>query len=246
MTDVAHTLPAEPAAPAKSLPARLMGVLFTPRETYADIVARPRVLGALAAVILISSVAVYTFMSTEVGQQAGLDMQVRQMESFGRTMTDAQYQRMEQMAGYSKYFAVGGQVVSLPLFALIIAGLAYAVFNAALGGDATFKQVFAVVVHSGVIISVQQLFTLPLDYVRESLSSPTNLAVFFPFLEENTFVARMLGSIDLFLIWWSISLAIGLGVLYRKRTGPIATTLLVIYVTIGLVIAAVKTALAGA
>ena len=59
-------------------------------------------------------------------------------------------------------------------------------------------------------------------------------------------MARMLGSIDLFLIWWIISLAIGLGVLYRKRTGPIATTLLVIYVTIGLVIAAVKTALSGA
>ena len=245
-TDVAQTLPADSVAPARSLPARLMGVIFTPRAAYADIVAGPRVFGALATVILISSVAVYTFMSTEVGQQAGLDMQVRQMESFGQTMTDAQYQRMEQMAGYGKYFAVGGQVVSLPIFALIIAGLAFAIFNAALGGDATFKQVFAVVVHSGVIIAVQQLFTLPLDYVRESLSSPTNLAVFFPFLEENTFIARMLGSIDLFLIWWSISLAIGLGVLYRKRTGPIATTLLVIYVTIGLVIAAVKTALAGA
>ena len=67
-----------------------------------------------------------------------------------------------------------------------------------------------------------------------------------PFLDENSFPARLLGSIDLFVIWWSISLAIGLGVLYRKRTGPIATTLLVIYVTIGLVIAAVKTALAGA
>ena len=129
---------------------------------------------------------------------------------------------------------------------MIIAGLAFAVFNAALGGDATFKQVFAIVVHSGVIITVQQLFALPLAYARESLSSATNLAVFFPFLDEDTFVARMLGSIDLFLIWWSVSLAIGLGVLYRKRTGPIATTLLVIYVTIGLVIAAVKTALAGA
>ena len=84
------------------------------------------------------------------------------------------------------------------------------------------------------------------DYLRETLSSPTNLAVFLPFLDENSFPARLLGSIDLFVIWWSISLAIGLGVLYRKRTGPIATTLLVIYVTIGLVIAAVKTALAGA
>src|SRR5688500_11123560 len=113
--DVAQTLPAEPAAPGKSLPARLIGVVLTPRAAYADIVARPRVLGALTAVILISSAAVYTFMSTEVGQQAGLDMQVRQMESFGRTMTDAQYQRMEQMAGYGKYFAVAGQVVSLPI-----------------------------------------------------------------------------------------------------------------------------------
>jgi hypothetical protein len=244
-SDVAQAATA-PAAPSKSLIARLIGVLMSPRATYADVVARPRILGVLAVVILISSTAVYTFMSTDVGQQAGIDMQVRQMESFGRTMSDAQYQRMEQMAGYSKYFAAGAQLVTLPIMALVVAGIAFAVFNAALGGDATFKQVYAVVAHSGVVIAVQQLFTLPLDYVRETLSSPTNLAVFLPFLDENSFPARLLGSIDLFVIWWSINLAIGLGVLYRKRTGPIATTLLVIYVTIGLVIAAVKTALAGA
>jgi hypothetical protein len=243
---VTETTATAPAAPGMSLPGRLIGILMSPRAAYADVVARPRVLGALAVVILISSVAVYTFMSTEVGKQAGLDMQVRQMESFGRTMSDVQYQRMEQMAGYAKYFGAGAQVVTLPLMALVIAGIAFAVFNAVLGGDATFKQVYAIVAHSGVIIAVQQLFTLPLDYVRETLSSPTNLAVFLPFLDENSFPARLLGSIDLFVIWWSISLAIGLGVLYRKRTGPIATTLLVIYVTIGLVIAAVKTALAGA
>ena len=59
-------------------------------------------------------------------------------------------------------------------------------------------------------------------------------------------VARLLGSIDLIYIWWMLSLAIGLGVLYRKRTGPIATTMLVIYVVIGLVIAAIKTAASGA
>jgi hypothetical protein len=49
----------------------------------------------------------------------------------------------------------------------------------------------------------------------------------------------------LYLIWWLVSLAIGLGVLYRRRTGPIATTLLVIYATIGLIIAAIKTASSG-
>jgi hypothetical protein len=39
----------------------------------------------------------------------------------------------------------------------------------------------------------------------------TNLAVFFPFLDENSFPARLLGSIDLSLIWWIVSLPIGLG-----------------------------------
>src|SRR6476659_841540 len=88
---------------SKSLPARLLGVLLSPRATYADIMARPRVFGALAVVVLITAGAVYTFMSTEAGQQAALEMQVRQMESFGRTPTDAQYARMEQMIGYSRY-----------------------------------------------------------------------------------------------------------------------------------------------
>ena len=234
------------ATAGKSLPARLMGILLSPRAAYADVVARPRVLGALGVVILISSVAVYTFMSTEVGKQAGLDMQVRQMESFGRTMSDVQYQRMEQMAGYSKYFAAGAQVVTLPLMALVIAGIAFAVFNAVLGGDATFKQVFAIVAHSGVVLAVLSLFTTPLSYARESLASTTNLAVFLPFLDESSFAARFLGSLDLIVIWWMVSLAIGLGVLYRKRTGPIAIAMLAVYVAIGVIIAAVKSISTGA
>jgi hypothetical protein len=229
-----------------TLPGRLLGILFSPRAAYGDVARRPRILGALAVVMFISMAATFTFTSTEVGKQAVLDQQVRQAESFGRTLNDQQYQRLERVAEYAPYFAAVSQLVVLPLTALIVAGIAFAIFNAALGGDATFKQTYAIVAHSGILITVQQLFTLPLDYARQSLSSPTNLMVFLPFLDENTFAARLFGSIDLFLIWWSISLAIGLGVLYRKRTVPIATTLLVVYVVIALVIAAVKTALAGA
>ena len=91
-----------------------------------------------------------------------------------------------------------------------------------------------------------QLFGLPLAYARQTMSSATNLGVFAPFLDESSFAARLLSAIDLFIVWWIISLAIGLGVLYRKRTGPVAATLLVIYVAIGIVIAAVKTAMSGA
>src|SRR5262249_3272528 len=138
------------------------------------------------------------------------------------------------------------QIVSLGIGALVISGIAFAVFNALLGGDASFKQAFAVVVHSGVVLAALSLFTTPLAYARQPLSSATNLAVFFPFLDDASFPARLLGSIDLVYIWWMVSVSIGLGVLYRRRTGPIATTLLAIYVVIGLAIAAIKTASSGA
>jgi hypothetical protein len=55
-----------------------------------------------------------------------------------------------------------------------------------------------------------------------------------------------MGSIDLFRIWWIVSLAIGFGVLYKRRTGPIAVSLLAVYIIIVLVIAGVRTALSGA
>jgi hypothetical protein len=97
-----------------------------------------------------------------------------------------------------------------------------------------------------VVITLAQLFGLPLGYARETMSSATNLGVFFPFLDESSFLARFFGTIDLFQIWWIVILAIGFGVLYRKRTGPIATTMLIVYVSIGLVIATIKSALSGA
>jgi len=229
----------------RSLPARIAGVILSPRAAYAEVAARPRVFGALMFVLAVIVTATFAFLSTEVGQQASLDNQVRQMEAFGRTVNDAQYAQMERMAPYSRYFAAAVQLIVMPIMALVVAGLAFAVFNAALGGDATFKQAYAIVVHSGAILALQALFTLPLAYARESLAGSTNLAIFAPFLDENSFPARLLGSLDLFLIWWMVSLAIGLGVLYRRRTRPIATSLLVIYATIGLIVAAIKTVLSG-
>jgi hypothetical protein len=115
-----------------------------------------------------------------------------------------------------------------------------------MGGTGTFTQVFAIVSHSGIVISVAQAVSLPLAYARETMSGVTNLGVFVPFLDENTFPARVLGSVDLVILWWAVSLAIGLGVLYKKRTGPIAATLIVIYVAVGVMVAAVKSAASGA
>ncbi len=45
------------------------------------------------------------------------------------------------------------------------------IFNVVLGGDATFKQAYAIVAHSQVLLALQQLFILPLNYARETMAS---------------------------------------------------------------------------
>lgn len=237
------TLGAE--ARPKNLVSRIVGVVTTPRSTYADVAAHPRWFGIFAIVVIVSAASVGLFMWTQVGREALLDQQVRTLESIGRTLSDAQYQQMEARLPLIAMMAAASQAIVLPVIGLLIAAVAMAVFNL-MGGDGTLRQTFAIVAHSGVLIALQHIFVLPLDYARQSLSSPTTLAVFFPFLEDDTFIGRLLGSVDLFMVWWIVSAAIGFGVLYRRRTAPIATTMLLLYVAIGVVIAGIKTAFSGA
>ena len=135
--------------------------------------------------------------------------------------------------------------MTVPVVYVIMAGILFAIFNAGMGGTATFKQVFAVVVHAGAVSVVQQAFTLPLNYMRESMASPTNLASLLPMLPEGGFLTYLLGAIDVFIIWWVFVLAIGLAVLYKRRTQPVAITLFSIYGVIALIIATVRTFMGG-
>jgi hypothetical protein len=238
------------ATPAKSpgLLARAVGVLTGPRAAYAEVAAHPKVLGILVLTLAMIATASIVFFSTEVGKTALLDQQVKGMESFGVKVSDQMYQQLEARLSSpaTPYITAASQVVFIPIIGLVVSGILLAVFNAVLGGDATFKQVFAVVVHAGVVNAVQQWFVFPVDYAKESLSSPTALSIFLPFLEESSFAGRFFGSVDLFILWWMLNLAIGLGVLYKRRTQPIAVGLLITYISIVLIVAAVRTALSGA
>jgi hypothetical protein len=242
MTDLAASMPA-PAEASRGLFARVIGVFVSPRATYADVAARPRWFGALALSTVVVAGGFFIFLSSDVGKQAVLDQQMQLIESFGVKLSDAQQAQMESRVDYARYTTAAGQVIGIPLVAVIIAGIMLGIFNALLGGDATFKQVFAIVAHSTLITALQQIFALPLDYVRETMSSPTSLGVFAPFLEENSFLARLLGAIDLFQIWGIVSLAIGLGVLYKRRTAPITTTMFIVYFVIVAAVAAIRSAL---
>ena len=235
------------ASPAPlGLAARFIGVITSPRATFAAIVAHPKWFGILALTTVALAILTAAPMMTKAGQEAALDTQVAQMEAFGVEVNEEMYARMEQGMGNAAYTTAGGVLVASPLIAVIIAGILFAVFNAAMGGEASFKQVFTVIVHAGVISVLGQLFTAPINLARGTMGSATNLGVLLPMIDEKSFAGRLLGMIDLFVIWYVIVLAIGLGVLYRRRTQPIAMTLLGAYAVIALVVAAVMSRMGGA
>jgi len=235
----------QPSAAPRSLAARLIGVIFSPAATFRSIVDHPKWLGAVLVIAILIGAAQFAFLSTRVGQEATLDQQLRAMENFGVTVTPDMQQGMEAGLGKARYWALGGIFVMSFVMTALFAGIAYVAFVSVMGGSATFKQVMAVIAHAGSISLLGQVFTLPLNYARESVSSATNLSVLLPFLEEGSVLARFTGMIDIFFIWWLIVVAIGLGVLFRRKTGPIFASLTGVYVVIAAVAAIVMRAMAG-
>jgi len=229
-----------------SFPARIVGILTSPRATFASIVAHPSWVAPLLLVVLVIAGANFLFLRTQVGLDAMLEQQVSTVESFGQHVSDEQYQAMKAQAAYSPYIQAVSILVISPVFLLIITGILHGIFSGALGGGATFKQSLAVVAHAGIVNVVQTLFSTPLNYARESMSSATNLAVFFPFLPEGSFLSNFLGTIDLFVLWWMLVLAIGLSVLFRRTTTSIMIGLGGVYFIIALAIAAIKAAMGNA
>jgi len=236
----AVSTPIHEQAQGAGLFARLIGVVFSPRDAYTAVAARPKWLGAMVVSGLIILAANVIFLSTEVGRNAALDQQLGVMKALGVTVTDQMVQQMQSQMAFAPYSTGASLLVMLPLMCAIIAGLLLAIFTAVLGGGATFKQVYAVVAHSMIIGAIQQAFSFPTMYAREEMTSPTKLSVFFPMLNEMGFANYLLAAIDLFYIWSLINGSIGVAVLYKRRTGPVAAVLLGIYAVIAVIIAAVR------
>jgi hypothetical protein len=224
------------AAPL-SLPQRFVGMLVSPKSTFTSVVSYPKWFGMLAVTTLLVTVFLGGFFQTEVGQQALLDKMAETTPA----------EQMKQLAPQIKIIATFQTVAILvigPIMAFVIAGILMGVFTVT-GGTAAYRQVLAVVAHAGVVSSVAAAITSVSNYYRETLSSATTLMVFMPNVEENSFLGGFLGTLDLLYLWWLFVLAIGLSVLYRRRTQPIYIGLVSVYVLIACAVGAYKSVSGG-
>jgi hypothetical protein len=233
-----------------SLAARVYGIIRRPRVTFSTIVQAPSWAPILAATTAVTFLCGIAFLRTDVGQQALVDQWERTATAFGQPVDDEGYAQMELTArsgGFDVAYAAATALASGPVLVFAVSGLFFILLKRRGGRPSSrpsFVQVLTVVSYASVILALRQIVATPIDYARESIASPTTLVQFFSMLDEASPLARFLGIMDLFVIWWIVVLAIGVSVLYQRSTRRLALVFTGAYVVLAL-LAALAMAVSG-
>lgn len=215
-----------PAPDAQSQPTispfgRIIGVFFSPKSTFEDIVRTPT--WVLPIVLLtIFSIAVCFAINQRVNWREFMSQQIEKSSQAASMSAEQKEQRIEAGAKFSPIFTYVVGVVGPILGALIVGLVMWGAYNLLGGANTNFSTSFAITSHAfltGLVSSVLFLLILYLKpYGTVDLENPVaaNVAAFLPDDAAKWLVA--LGkSIDIFTIWTLILLAIGFAATNPKK-----------------------------
>jgi len=231
---------AAPSSSAGSISIRTL--LFAPSRTIPKLVNRPAPLAWLTGTALVVIAARVALMATAVGRQAFVDQWVQRAEAFGVVVNDATFARLESLGGYAPAYGAG---VGLAL-GVLLPLLTGAILKALGRSGTSWPVALTLAGYANLPLAVRELIALPLGYARETLASPLTLGSFFPMLDEASPAARFLWSVDVFVLWWLVLVALGAAAISGRRAMPLAATLAGAYALVGLVLAAAMFVSGGA
>jgi len=208
-TDVPASAPA-PAAPAPKPNSfqRIIGVLFSPNETFASIARQPDWVVPLVIILVLSLVGGLVF-----AQRVDFGAGIRDaMEQRGNVPQDQIDRAVRIGTAAAKIFSYCAPVVSL-IILLIIAGVILLAFRV-MGGEGDFRQALSVTAYAWMPGVIKSLLITIIVAVRNVSATelPTvlrsNLA-FLVSLKQNPLLFALLSKLDVFTIWLLVLLIIG-------------------------------------
>lgn len=201
------------AAPKpKSALERIIGVFTSPKETFADIGARPSWVVPLI-IVLVFQLAFMVLVSQHVGWDKVV---AQQLEKSSQSQSMSAEQKEQAIQTGSKFAAGIGYVgilIGVPVVMAVMAGVLLLTMSM-VGGKFTFKQSFAIVTHAsliGVVVSILSMIVMFLKPVEDfDIQNPLafNLGAFMPDGTSKAVLA-LASSIDLFTFWSIWLLATG-------------------------------------
>ncbi len=198
----------------------------------------------MVALTVVSALAGALLFQTEVGRLALVDQWERTAIALGQDIDDARYEDLHRLSEHGTSYALTTALLTGPVLAFAVSGVLCAAFwNRR--RQVPFRRTLAVVTHAGVILTLRQVVAAPLAYARETTTSALSLGVWFPAFDEASPVARLLGALDLFVVWWTIVLALGASVLYGGTSRRLAMTFVGAYVGLALAMAVAMAVFGG-
>jgi len=222
----------QPVAPAPEKPnpfGRLVGVLFSPDETFASIARRPDWLVPLLLFVVIAAVSGFVFVH-HVDSMTAMRAQMEERH--------ATPDQIEQAVKINKaIFAViayCAPILSVVIFVLVAAILMLA--YRMMGGEGEFKQYFSVTLYGWVPQIIQSLILTGILFFKSELvgaeTLPTlvrsNLA-FLVDMKEHSVLFSLLSAFDVFTIWSLILMAIGFAHVSKFSKAKSATILVTVW-----------------
>jgi Yip1 domain len=218
--------------------ARIIGVFFSPKATFEDIVKRPSWIVPLVLMTVLG-IGVAFVMNQKVDWR---DVASKRIEESPRAANLSPEQKEQQIAMGAKIsppiaYVFGGLGPILSI--VVVAGVMLLAYNLIGGANGTFRVSLGIISHAFVVTVLSTLFFILILYLKPpgtlDLENPvaTNVGAFLP---ESTPKALMaLGrSIDIFSLWILLLISIGfVAVNPKKLKGKslsIAITVWAIYV----------------
>ncbi len=216
----------EPKPAGMSQAARLSGVFFEPKKTFADIAERPKWLAPLLIICLITLI-YFVFYGQHIGWSTYLD---QQMET-----NTALQQRLERLSPEQRASAIrlqeklvpigfyAGSIIGVPVWFLISAGILMGLASGVMSAGITFKQIFAIQCYAALPTVILRVLAIVVMFLKSpgdfNVLNPVgfNPAAYLDPVTTSKFVYSFLTGLDLFAIWALILAAIGIKAAAGKR-----------------------------
>jgi hypothetical protein len=205
-----------------SEPSRLAGVIVNPDQAFASIARRPRWVPPLL-IIIATSLLFMWFFNHRVGWDHFIMTTLANDPRMERLPPDQKAAVLEQQKKILPAFGWFGSVAFVPLTSLIFAGVLMGVFNLGMGSQFKYRNLFSVVSYAWLPGAIHSLISIVIMHLKPAedfdLQHPTafNLGAFLP--ESAPKWLQSTGeSIDIFILWCLVLIAVGVRALDRKRS----------------------------
>lgn len=171
----------------------------------------------------------------EVQYDAGLE----RIENSSRIPDDQKEEIIAKMesqmdSGPQKIMAWVASGLGGPISVFFMALIALLVGNTFMGGSAKYGQLLNVTAWAFMVNILESIVKIPLMLSKWSIEVYTGLGV-LGIGEKGTFIHSLLAGIDIFAIWRIVLIAIGMGIIYNKKTQPYAVGMLIAWFILKLI-----------